>query len=158
MGYVEEEALRDLNKCLIGTMASVSSILLHCENPTTLKRITGAWGSLIFLGENASHTIDYEKVSILISTQQKERINEVIEVKARREVFLVQVYELGLNLHSTQTANPIHPQAAKKVVASPESSSNSSSGSIQSTTSSSGIHFKCIGEDEVANTICLGSQ
>ncbi|KAK8643660.1 hypothetical protein V6N13_012943 [Hibiscus sabdariffa] len=192
--YVEEEALRDVNKCLIGTMASlcstsqvlnrlqawglnditikfmggqlfhlperitwvqISGIPLHCWNPTTLKRITDTWGSLISVRENVFQTIDCEKVSILISTQQRERINEVIEDEVGREVFLVQVYKLGLNLHSKQTANQIHPETTKNVVASLKSSSDSSSGSIQSTASSSG---NCIGEDEVANAICLGKK
>ncbi|KAK9024410.1 hypothetical protein V6N11_004572 [Hibiscus sabdariffa] len=54
-----------------------------------------------------------------------------------------------------QTANQIHPETTKNVVASLKSSSDSSSGSIQSTASSSG---NCIGEDEVANAICLGKK
>ncbi|KAK8608781.1 hypothetical protein V6N13_024194 [Hibiscus sabdariffa] len=131
------------------TWIQVSGIPLHCWNSITLKRNAEAWGSLISLGENASQTFDCEKVSLLISTKQRGRINEVIEVEADRDVFLVQVYELGLNLDPKQHSTPL--QATKNV----EISSDSSSGLVESTASIKETHINCHEEDEVAKAICL---
>ncbi|KAL4377449.1 hypothetical protein GQ457_02G034240 [Hibiscus cannabinus] len=132
------------------TWIQVTSVPLHCWNLTTFKRIADSWGSLISLGENASQFIDCEKVTLLISTKQRERISEVIEVEVGRDCFLVQVDEFGLNLHSKQSVAPNHSQAKKNV----EFSSYSSSDSVQSTAPANKTHFNCNGEDEVAKAIC----
>ncbi|KAK8671541.1 hypothetical protein V6N13_038135 [Hibiscus sabdariffa] len=69
------------------TWIQVTSVPLHCWNLTTFKRIVDSWGSLISLGENASQSFDCEKVTLLISTQQRERINEVSKLKLAENAF-----------------------------------------------------------------------
>ncbi|KAK8617628.1 hypothetical protein V6N13_080538 [Hibiscus sabdariffa] len=77
------------------TWLEVSGLPLHCWNHTTLKRIAEIWGTFEALGENAHHTLDCEKVSVLITTKHAEKINEVIEVGVRSKVFRVRVLEIG---------------------------------------------------------------
>ncbi|KAK8615170.1 hypothetical protein V6N13_068951 [Hibiscus sabdariffa] len=137
------------------TWIQVTGVPLHCWNPTTFKRIVDYWGSLISLGENASQSFDCEKVPLLISTQHKGRINEVIEVEVGRDCFLVQVDELGLNFHPKQSVVPLQSKTKKSVEYSPRSSSDPSSVPDHSTAQTNGSRFNCNGEDEVAKAICL---
>ncbi|KAL4366696.1 hypothetical protein GQ457_05G034330 [Hibiscus cannabinus] len=137
------------------TWIQVTGVPLHCWNLTTFKRIVDYWGSLISLGENASQSIDCEKVTLLISTQHKGRINEVIEVEVGRDCFLVQVDELGLNFHPKQSDVPLQSKAKKSVEYSLGSSSDPSSVPDHSTAQTNGSRFNCIEEDEVAKAICL---
>ncbi|KAK8709242.1 hypothetical protein V6N13_060267 [Hibiscus sabdariffa] len=157
-GFVEEEALVRLNKCAVGTMATVCSIIsveqrlqgwglgeleiksmggrrflieskdqelfeylkeqewsyllevfsevepwselfhlperitwiqaeeipLHCWNQTTFTRISEVWGKLIVMGENASQFLDGDKVTLLISTNQRHNLDGVLELEAGR--------------------------------------------------------------------------
>ncbi|KAK8632342.1 hypothetical protein V6N13_072736 [Hibiscus sabdariffa] len=75
LGHVDEEALKKLEKCLIGTMATV------CSTSQVEDRLQ-AWGQndviVKYMGgcENASQSIDCEKITLLISTKQRGRINE----------------------------------------------------------------------------------
>ncbi|KAK8697453.1 hypothetical protein V6N13_113601 [Hibiscus sabdariffa] len=105
--------------------------------------------------ENASQSIDCEKVTLLISTQRKGRINEVIEVEVGRDCFLVQVDELGLNFHPKQSDVPLQSKAKKSVEYSLGSSSDPSSVPDHSTAQTNGSRFNFIEEDEVAKAICL---
>ncbi|KAK8636087.1 hypothetical protein V6N13_004797 [Hibiscus sabdariffa] len=128
MGYVEEE-LSKLSKCLIDIVATISS------TSQVLDQLQ-AWGfgeitkellgsrSRAFLSIVRTPQPSKElqrpgcpniklltvKKSLLISTKQRGRINEVIEVEAGQEVFLVQVYELGLNMLPKQNSSPLKPQ------------------------------------------------
>ncbi|KAK8607197.1 hypothetical protein V6N13_052941 [Hibiscus sabdariffa] len=113
------------------------------------------WGSLISLGENASQSIDCEKITLLISTKQRGRINEVIEVEVGRNCFLVQVDELGLTFHPKQRVVPLQSKAKMTVDRSPKSSSDSSSVPDQYTCSTNMSRSNCNGEDEVARAIFL---
>ncbi|KAK8576826.1 hypothetical protein V6N13_121826 [Hibiscus sabdariffa] len=54
-----------------------------------------SWGSLVTFGENANFDIICEKVSLLISTLQQRRIDEVVEVEVGKDVFPVRVYEIN---------------------------------------------------------------
>ncbi|KAK8648749.1 hypothetical protein V6N13_129492 [Hibiscus sabdariffa] len=132
-GHVEDETLWRLNKCLLGTMATVCSsvsvmerlhswglgeievkslggrrlperstwvevmgVPLHYWNHITFKRIAEVWGSIVALGENANQTLGCEKLSLLISTNQMHKINEVIELEVGKELFEVSVSETVL--------------------------------------------------------------
>ncbi|KAK8713705.1 hypothetical protein V6N13_148916 [Hibiscus sabdariffa] len=76
------------------TCIEVAGIPLHCWNSITFKRIAAAWGSLEALGENVNQALGCEKVSLLISTTQKEKIEQLLEVVVDSEVFVVRVYEV----------------------------------------------------------------
>ncbi|KAK8609487.1 hypothetical protein V6N13_061935 [Hibiscus sabdariffa] len=91
----------------------------------------------------------------MISTQQRGRINEAIEIVAGRESFLVQVDELGLTFHLNQSVVSIQPKDKNRVNQSSESSSGYSSAHVLSTASMNGSCCFCIEEDEVAKEICL---
>ncbi|KAK8648081.1 hypothetical protein V6N13_128843 [Hibiscus sabdariffa] len=56
-------------------------IPLHCWNYETFKRIAGMWGMLTALGGNANQGMDCEKITLLISTKQIQRIEEVINLE-----------------------------------------------------------------------------
>ncbi|KAK8697352.1 hypothetical protein V6N13_113504 [Hibiscus sabdariffa] len=75
------------------TWVEITGIPLHCWNQETFKRITGIWGSLVALGENATNVLGYENISLLISTNQIQKIDEVIEIEAGRDAFAVRVTE-----------------------------------------------------------------
>ncbi|KAL4313429.1 hypothetical protein GQ457_01G010340 [Hibiscus cannabinus] len=47
----------------------------------------GLWGSFEALGENDKHTMDREKVRVLIATNQVKRIKEIIDVEVGNNVF-----------------------------------------------------------------------
>ncbi|KAK8697202.1 hypothetical protein V6N13_113354 [Hibiscus sabdariffa] len=69
---------------------------LLCWNHITFKRIAEVWGSIVALGENANQTLGCEKLSLLISTNQMHKINEVIELEVGKELFEVSVSETVL--------------------------------------------------------------
>ncbi|KAE8680257.1 hypothetical protein F3Y22_tig00111392pilonHSYRG00536 [Hibiscus syriacus] len=69
------------------TWIKVSGVPLQCWNHITLKRVAELWGNFESLGENADHSIDYENVTILITTNQDKRIDEIVEI------------EIGNNIH-----------------------------------------------------------
>ncbi|KAK8631082.1 hypothetical protein V6N13_079846 [Hibiscus sabdariffa] len=100
-------------------------------------------------------TVKTEKVTLLISTQHKGRINKVIEVKVGRDCFLVRVAELGLNFHPKQSDVPLQSKAKKSVEYSLGSSLDPSSVPDHATAQINESRFNCIGKDEVAKAICL---
>ncbi|KAE8726403.1 hypothetical protein F3Y22_tig00006992pilonHSYRG00031 [Hibiscus syriacus] len=69
------------------TWLEVSRVLLHCWNHTTLKRIAETWGSFEALGENADHSLDCEKVSVLIKTKMK-KISGPVEIAVEHMVYI----------------------------------------------------------------------
>ncbi|KAK8661994.1 hypothetical protein V6N13_091582 [Hibiscus sabdariffa] len=100
-GHVEEEALWRLGKCLVGMMASPCST--KQVEDRLIKNYLACWkskielvGTLLSLGENATGFGDCEKVNLLISTKQFEKIGETIELEVGRDIFMVCVEELGL--------------------------------------------------------------
>ncbi|KAK8594208.1 hypothetical protein V6N13_126017 [Hibiscus sabdariffa] len=107
-GHVETEDLWKMRRCLVGKMHSVCSIgsielrlenwgLGEIKNNTTLRKINKVCGNLEAIGENADHLKDCEKVSILISTEMVNTIEEVVKICVGDMLFLVCVYELGFN-------------------------------------------------------------
>ncbi|KAL4335795.1 hypothetical protein GQ457_07G001550 [Hibiscus cannabinus] len=116
------------------TWVEVSGLPLHCWNQITFKSIAEAWGSLVSLGENALQGQSCEKFSLLITTDQWNTIDEMVEFSAAQEIFHVRVTELNLlnNDHVSLAVSKVNKgvvAAAKPV--SPDSSSESSANSIQ---------------------------
>ncbi|KAK8621855.1 hypothetical protein V6N13_097483 [Hibiscus sabdariffa] len=145
-GYVHEENLLKLNKCAIGTMATacssssvterlqeritwiqVEGIPLHCWNQTTFKRITESWGSLIVLAENGNQSMNCEKVTLLVSTKERNNLDDVLELEAGRDVFLIHINKLGFNIHAMPKANVDNIKEKNQGPGMGESSSASSS-------------------------------
>ncbi|KAK8570926.1 hypothetical protein V6N13_103323 [Hibiscus sabdariffa] len=60
------------------TWIEVTGVPIHCWNQISFNRVAEIWGNIEALGENASHTIDCEKFTIMISTFQSAIIDEVI--------------------------------------------------------------------------------
>ncbi|KAK8683776.1 hypothetical protein V6N13_039825 [Hibiscus sabdariffa] len=84
------------------TWLEVSGCPLHCWNHTTLKRVAELWGTFEAVGENINLRKDCEKVSVLISTSQAKRIEEVIEIEIGSMIVEVGVKELGFSDNSTE--------------------------------------------------------
>ncbi|KAK8674571.1 hypothetical protein V6N13_032680 [Hibiscus sabdariffa] len=78
------------------TWIQITGIPIHCWNYITFKRIAELVGTLLSLGENATGFGDCEKVNLLISTKQFDKIGETIELEVGRDIFMVYVEELGL--------------------------------------------------------------
>ncbi|KAK8607831.1 hypothetical protein V6N13_023281 [Hibiscus sabdariffa] len=81
----------------IATWLEIRGLPLHCWNSVSLKKVAELWGVFEALGENDKHSLDCEKASVLISTKQVKRIDEVIEVEIGDTVFQVGVKEIGFN-------------------------------------------------------------
>ncbi|KAL4295479.1 hypothetical protein GQ457_12G002800 [Hibiscus cannabinus] len=89
------------------TWIEVEGIPLHCWNQITFNRIAGIWGNLIALGENDNQSLGVDKITILVSTSERNNLDGVLELEAGRECFLVRVKELGFNFHSTFKSNDV---------------------------------------------------
>ncbi|KAK8604719.1 hypothetical protein V6N13_099650 [Hibiscus sabdariffa] len=114
------------------TWLEIKGLLLHCWNSVTLKMITGLWGSFEALGENDKHTMDCEKVRVLIATNRVKQIEEIIDVGDG--VFQVSVREVGFN---DGTSYPLCNNKNSELVESEEtdeSTSNSKSDTVNSKT------------------------
>ncbi|KAK8674581.1 hypothetical protein V6N13_032690 [Hibiscus sabdariffa] len=61
------------------TWVEIFGLPLHCWNQQSFKNIAEAWGSLEAVGENSLQGQSCEKVVILISTEQGETIDELVE-------------------------------------------------------------------------------
>ncbi|KAK8712688.1 hypothetical protein V6N13_147918 [Hibiscus sabdariffa] len=68
------------------TWLEFRGIPLNCWNTTTLRSLATVWGKFEALGCNAGHKRDCEKVTILISTSQTNKIEEVIELEVGDKV------------------------------------------------------------------------
>ncbi|KAL4363278.1 hypothetical protein GQ457_04G006140 [Hibiscus cannabinus] len=140
------------------TWIQVEGLPLHCWNQTTFKRIVESWGSLLTLGENGNQCLDCEKVTLLISTKQRNNLDVVMELEAGRDIFLVRIKELGFNIHGMPKANVDNkndkvPPADMEVV---ESSSASSSEKEVRQTQVSGDNQKSPLNDASFNAVSLG--
>ncbi|KAK8696479.1 hypothetical protein V6N13_001613 [Hibiscus sabdariffa] len=51
------------------------------------------------MGDNANQSLDGEKVTFLISTNQRSHLDGVLELEAGRECYIVRVKEPGFNIH-----------------------------------------------------------
>ncbi|KAL4291731.1 hypothetical protein GQ457_14G023730 [Hibiscus cannabinus] len=95
----------------------VTGIPLHCWNHTTFKRIAETWGTLVALGDNLNQVSGCDKMSILITTNQQSRVEELIEVEVGCEIFVISVSKLtmyltGLNF---KPVGPKEKQSSKLV-------------------------------------------
>ncbi|KAK8582796.1 hypothetical protein V6N13_069564 [Hibiscus sabdariffa] len=123
-GHVEEEEIRKLRRCLMledlqwsylkeifvrvelwkesfkqeerVTWLEISGLPLQCWNHLTLKRIAELWGSFESLGENASKSLDCEKITVSLVTNHVSKIDDVVEVVIGDLLFDVRVSEIGL--------------------------------------------------------------
>ncbi|KAK8660613.1 hypothetical protein V6N13_051535 [Hibiscus sabdariffa] len=86
-----------INNSERATWIEIRGLPLHCWNSVTLKKIAALWGSFEALGRNDKHSLDCEKATILISTTQASRIEEIIDVEVGDRVFPVIVREIGFN-------------------------------------------------------------
>ncbi|KAK8662084.1 hypothetical protein V6N13_091672 [Hibiscus sabdariffa] len=87
--------LESLSRRERATWLEFSGLSLHCWNVVTLERLAELWGTFDALGINAKHTRDCEKVTVLISTNQVQNIEEVVELELEDKIFEVGVVELG---------------------------------------------------------------
>ncbi|KAK8690209.1 hypothetical protein V6N13_088910 [Hibiscus sabdariffa] len=70
------------------TWVQAEGIPLHCWNKITFKRIDEIWGTLLAMGENANQSLDGEKVTLLISTNQRSNLDGVLELEAGKECYM----------------------------------------------------------------------
>ncbi|KAK8716138.1 hypothetical protein V6N13_043456 [Hibiscus sabdariffa] len=82
------------------TWLEITGLLLHCWNHVTIKRLAELWGTFEALGENANCVKDCEKVIVLISTQNVQKIEEMVEIEVGDRIHLVRVLETGFSDNS----------------------------------------------------------
>ncbi|KAL4378544.1 hypothetical protein GQ457_02G017040 [Hibiscus cannabinus] len=114
------------------TWLEISGLPLHCWNHLTIKRIAELWGTFEASGENANHTKDCEKVSVLISTDYERRIEELVKVEVGEIIHRVRVLEIGFSDDSTmdfqvKKNEGLNVDKSLVVESSPDSSRNGSS-------------------------------
>ncbi|KAK8358860.1 hypothetical protein V6Z12_A04G052900 [Gossypium hirsutum] len=63
----------------------IAGIPLHSWNYQTTKRVVDLWGEIIAMGKNFTMTNTFEKIDILISTKQVNRIDEVEDLRLRED-------------------------------------------------------------------------
>ncbi|KAH1063595.1 hypothetical protein J1N35_028582 [Gossypium stocksii] len=89
-GHVEHEQLWRLQKCLVGEVAS------FCELKSLADRVNpGKWGTLVSLGENWSGAKNYEKVDMLISISQVQKLDKTVLLEVGDVRFPVSIRERG---------------------------------------------------------------
>ncbi|KAK8644116.1 hypothetical protein V6N13_123431 [Hibiscus sabdariffa] len=76
------------------TWVELFEVPLHCWNHQTFRSIAETWGDLIALGENVTQSCDVEKMTILLSTSQLDKIDSVIDLEAGNESFQICVAEV----------------------------------------------------------------
>ncbi|KAK8689714.1 hypothetical protein V6N13_088427 [Hibiscus sabdariffa] len=137
------------------TWLEVSGLPLHCWNGTTLKKIAGLWGTFEAMGINANHSRDCEKVTVLISTRQVKKIDEVIEMEVRDKIFEVGVVELGFLDDSDTTVGKKGAEVNVICEEVQESESISDSKLEQENKEVVGDDRSCSGtEEEALNVMC----
>ncbi|KAK8689103.1 hypothetical protein V6N13_087830 [Hibiscus sabdariffa] len=77
------------------TWLKLTGVPLHCWNQVTTRRIAKLWGHFEAFGENINHSIDCEKVLVLVTTNHKGKIEDVIELGVGSRAYAVRVEELG---------------------------------------------------------------
>ncbi|KAL4325900.1 hypothetical protein GQ457_11G030350 [Hibiscus cannabinus] len=139
--YIEDEELLSLLEKYEWSLlkeertvwVEVTGTPFHCWNHTTFKRIAETWGTLVALGGNLNQVSGCEKMSILITTNQQSRVEELIEVEVGCEIFVISVSELTMSLTglNVKPVCPKEKQSSKLVeeknVQIEESSSSESS-------------------------------
>ncbi|KAK8684059.1 hypothetical protein V6N13_040096 [Hibiscus sabdariffa] len=77
------------------TWLELIGVPIHCWNDTTFKRLIQNWGEFEAFGENLDCSLDCEKMKILITTQQVQKICEVVELEVGSMIYEVRVSEIG---------------------------------------------------------------
>ncbi|KAK8561357.1 hypothetical protein V6N12_048429 [Hibiscus sabdariffa] len=85
--------------CNFGGFGIWTLTMVNASISESFKNIAEAWGSLEAVGENTLQGQSCEKVAILISTEQGETIDKLVEFTAGKEKFLIRVSELTLLNH-----------------------------------------------------------
>ncbi|KAK8626631.1 hypothetical protein V6N13_134267 [Hibiscus sabdariffa] len=86
------------------TWLEVSGIPPYCWNDVTLRRVAELWGYFESLGENANHRLNCEKVTVLITTNQVNRIEEIVELNVGNMKYEINVVEIGFK---DETCDPL---------------------------------------------------
>ncbi|KAK8707432.1 hypothetical protein V6N13_058493 [Hibiscus sabdariffa] len=73
----------------------ITGLPIHCWNQVTFKRIASVWGNLEALGENANQVYELDRLKILISSSQMEKIEDVIIVEVGNGSFHVRISEIS---------------------------------------------------------------
>ncbi|KAK8573743.1 hypothetical protein V6N13_009831 [Hibiscus sabdariffa] len=63
------------------TWLEIRGLPIHCWNHASIKKIAELWGSFEALGANANHSLDCEKVTVLITTKLLNKVEETIEME-----------------------------------------------------------------------------
>ncbi|KAK8663515.1 hypothetical protein V6N13_083331 [Hibiscus sabdariffa] len=79
------------------TWLEAGGVPLHCWNNVTFNRIVELWGKVEALGENVFKLYDCEKFTLLISTSQMTRIEEVIDFEVGNMIHEIRVTEVGFS-------------------------------------------------------------
>ncbi|KAK8696917.1 hypothetical protein V6N13_113087 [Hibiscus sabdariffa] len=135
------------------TWLEISGIPLHCWNHTTVRRVGELWGTFEAFGENIMHDKDCEKVSVLISTSQKKRIEDVIEVEVGGTIFEVGVRELGFSYNSS-VGMVVKNDTMKKNAKDDSGSTAESVSVLEKKLSSDGDQSQSRMEEEALNAMC----
>ncbi|KAE8707713.1 hypothetical protein F3Y22_tig00110377pilonHSYRG00213 [Hibiscus syriacus] len=75
------------------TWIKLCGVPLHCWNHVTFKRIAEQWGEFLAMGENALKEMYCDEVTILITTDRKEFIDDVLDLEVDRDLFKVRILE-----------------------------------------------------------------
>ncbi|KAK8714370.1 hypothetical protein V6N13_149563 [Hibiscus sabdariffa] len=134
-----------------------SGVSLHSWNETTLNRIAELYGSFEAFGENYKHTLDCEKVTILITTKQSICIHELVDLEVGNRSYEVYVTKIGFR---DDTIDPLIPKNGlhrqnneEKPKADSSSESSSESGTILPPVENRRNSFN---EEDVVNEMCVG--
>ncbi|PPS04722.1 hypothetical protein GOBAR_AA15947 [Gossypium barbadense] len=73
----------------------LSGVPMHCWNYEIFKRIAGKWGTLVSMGENWSSANNYEKVEMLVSISQVQKLDETVLLEVGEVRFSVSIREKG---------------------------------------------------------------
>ncbi|KAK8662951.1 hypothetical protein V6N13_024837 [Hibiscus sabdariffa] len=106
------------------TWIELIGIQLYCWNHHTFKNIAELWGEMLALGENAFQSFGVERMTILISTRQLEKINSVVQLEAGKEQFLVRISELSTYAEQPSNGKDKSPPFDKALSLSSSSSSS----------------------------------
>ncbi|KAK8663530.1 hypothetical protein V6N13_083346 [Hibiscus sabdariffa] len=111
------------------TWIEITGVPLHCWNGTTFKRLAQLWGDFEAFGENPNCSIECENMKVLISTNQDQRICDVVELEVGNFVYDVRIMEVGFMDNSSKNVEigkEITAQKEKRRSSTEESSSSES--------------------------------
>ncbi|KAK8675803.1 hypothetical protein V6N13_033866 [Hibiscus sabdariffa] len=84
------------------TWIEITGVPLHCWNGTTFRRLAQLWGDFEAFGENLNCSVDCEKMKVLISTKQDQKIWDVVELEVGNLVYNVRIVEVGFMDNSSK--------------------------------------------------------